>query len=243
MERYDGMIIGTVVNSAAIIIGGLTGMMLMAKVGASVENSAAVDGVTKILGLSVVVLGMKMATAEHGFLSVAVALCLGTLLGELVKLENHVKKFGLFLKGFIKTGSTTFVDGFVTASVLYCVGATAILGALRDGLMNDPSLLFVKSLLDGVMSVILASMLGVGVLFSALPVFIYQGVISFAASGLSFMMENSVYVNGISAVGGIMVLGIGMNIVGFTKLRIANTLPSLALIPLLDALVILAENL
>jgi uncharacterized membrane protein YqgA involved in biofilm formation len=237
------MIIGTVVNSAAIIVGGLTGMLLITKIGSSVEKSAAADGVTKILGLSVVVLGIKMAAVEHGFLSVALALCLGTLLGEFVKLEEYIAKFGLLLKKFIKSGSKTFVDGFVTASTLYCVGATAILGALRDGLMNDPSLLFVKSLLDGVMSVILAGMFGVGVLFSALPVFLYQGVISFAASGLSFLMENFVYVNGISAVGGIMVLGIGMNITGVTKLRIANTLPSLALIPLIDAVLIFRESL
>jgi uncharacterized membrane protein YqgA involved in biofilm formation len=232
------MILGTVVNSAAIVAGGLAGLAI-ARAG---KNMAAaepiVDAVMKVLGLSVVVLGGKMVAVEHEYLSVVVSLCAGTFIGELLKIEYRIERFGVFLRKLVKSGSATFVEGFVSASVLFCVGAAAIVGALRDGLSGDPSLLYIKSLLDGICSLIFASTLGVGVLFAAIPIFIYQGGISLFASQLSFLTDNPQFLNGISQVGGIIVMGIGINLLKIAKLRIGNTLPSLFIIPIYDAIMI-----
>lgn len=230
------MIMGTVVNSVSIVAGGALGLII-AKVGfKDAENSTIADGIAKVLGLAVVMLGVKMALEEHEYLSVVVCLALGTLIGELMRLEERMNKAGEWLKKISGSSSDTFVTGFVTASILFCVGATAIVGALKDGLSNDPSLLYVKSLLDGVMSVIFASTLGIGVLFSALAVFIYQGAISLASSQLSVLMENPIYINGISVAGGVLIIGIGLNLMQLTKLRILNMLPAIFLVPLYDVI-------
>jgi uncharacterized membrane protein YqgA involved in biofilm formation len=175
---------------------------------------------------------------EHEYLSVVVSLCAGTFIGELLKIEYRIERFGVFLRKLVKSGSTTFVEGFVSASVLFCVGAAAIVGALRDGLSGDPSLLYIKSLLDGICSLIFASTLGVGVLFAAIPIFIYQGGISLFASQLTFLTDNPQFLNGISQVGGIIVMGIGINLLKIAKLRIGNTLPSLFIIPIYDAIIL-----
>jgi uncharacterized membrane protein YqgA involved in biofilm formation len=232
------MILGTVVNSAAIVVGGLVGLAI-ARAGKNMEAAEpVVDAVMKVLGLSVVVLGGKMVAVEHEYLSVVVSLCAGTFIGELLKIESRIERFGVFLRKLVKSGSATFVEGFVNASVLFCVGAAAIVGALRDGLSGDPSLLYIKSLLDGICSIIFASTLGVGVLFAAIPIFIYQGAISVFASQLTFLTDNPQFLNGISQVGGIIVMGIGVNLLKIAKLRIGNTLPSLFIIPIYDAIMI-----
>jgi uncharacterized membrane protein YqgA involved in biofilm formation len=232
------MLTGTLVNSAAIIAGGLIGLAVRRAGKDMAAAEPIVDGVMKALGLSVVVLGGKMIAVEHEYLSVVVCLCAGTFIGELLKIESQIERFGAFLRRLVKSKSTTFVEGFVSASVLFCIGAAAIVGALRDGLSSDPSLLYVKSLLDGICSLIFASTLGVGVLFAAIPIFIYQGGISLFASQLTFLTDNPQYLNGISQVGGIIVMGIGVNLMKVAKLRIGNTLPSLFIIPIYDAIVI-----
>ena len=232
------MITGTAVNAAAIVVGGAVGLLIAraAKNRAAKGERVISDSVMKVLGLAVVVLGVHMTLEEHDYFPVVVCLALGTLMGELLKIEARVETFGTWLKKVTKSNSDTFVSSFVFTSVLFCVGATAILGALKDGLADDPSLLYIKSLLDGTTSIIFAGTMGVGVLFSAIPVFIYQGLIALGASQLSFLMENAIYINGISVTGGVMVVGIGLNIMAVTKLRIGNMLPAILLMPLYDAL-------
>ncbi len=230
------MIIGTVVNSTAIVMGGTLGI-LIARVGAGTERRAnTIDAVIKMMGLAIVVLGLQMSLLEkHAYLPVVICLVVGTLIGELVGIEKAIERFGIFLKKLTRSSSDTFVSGFVSASVLFCVGATAILGSLREGLMNDPQLLYIKSLMDGIMAVIFAGSMGVGVLFSAIPIFIYQGILTLGASQLGFIQENPVIISGISVTGGIIVAGIGLNLLGVTKLRISNTLPAIFLTPIYDA--------
>ncbi|MDR0453317.1 MAG: DUF554 domain-containing protein [Deferribacteraceae bacterium] len=228
------MIIGTVVNACAIVAGGAVGLVFAKTAYKAGGASVVADSVMKVLGIAVIVLGIKMALAEHDFLPVVVCLALGTFIGEVCKIEKHIERFGVYLKKTVKSESDTFVSGFLSASILFCVGATAILGSIQDGLMNDPELLLVKSILDGVTSVIFAMTMGIGVLFAAIPIIIYQGALSLSASQLSFLLSNPVYVNGISAAGGILVLGIGLNLAQITRLRTGNMLPSLLLIPLYD---------
>jgi uncharacterized membrane protein YqgA involved in biofilm formation len=229
--------IGTVVNALAIVAGGAVGLLVTRfSRKAAQGESKVIESVRQVLGLATVILGVQMALAEHEFLPVLVSLAVGTAFGELINIEKQVDRFGTFLKRISRSRSENFVSGFVNASVLYCVGAAAVVGSLRDGLLNDPSLLYVKSLLDGVFSIIFAGAMGVGVLFSAIPVLIYQGLITLGASKLAFMLDNDVYINGLSVAGGILVMAIGLNITGITRLRVGNMLPALVLIPLIDKL-------
>ena len=227
--------IGTAVNAAAIVAGSAVGI-LVARLSRSgdISKSPVFDSVRKILGLACVVLGIQMAMKEHEFLPVVLSLVIGTFLGELINIEKQVDRFGTFLKRVSRSKSESFVGGFVNASVLYCVGAAAVVGSIQDGLLNDPSLLYVKSLFDGVIAIIFAGAMGIGVAFSAIPILIYQGAMTLGASKLSFMLENEVYINGISVTGGILVLAIGLNITELTKLRVGNMLPAIALIPVFD---------
>lgn len=227
------MIVGTITNAAAVTIGGFIGLFFGKRIKGELKES-----VLKALGLAVTVLGIKMAFEKHDFLAVLISLVLGTLIGEIVDIEDKLDKIGLFIQNKTKNRSNTFVLGFVTASVLFCVGSMTIIGAIKDGLNNDPSVLYVKSMLDGVSSIILTSTLGVGVIFSVFVILIYQGALSLLASNASFLLENEIYVNGISVVGGIIIVGIGLNMLNITKIKTANMLFALFIIPLYDFIMI-----
>ena len=238
------MIIGTVANAAAIVAGGLIGVTL-AKLSKdkSGSGSGVSDSVLKVIGLAVLIMGVHMTLKEHDYFPVVVCLALGTFLGEMLRIESRIEQFGGWLQKITKSKSDTFVSGFVFASVLFGVGAMAIIGALNDGLLDDPALLFTKSLLDGITSIILAVTMGIGVAFSAIPIFILQGGISLGASQLTFLLENPVYINGISVTGGVMIVAIGLNLLGVAKLRIGNMLPAIVLIPVYDAIYLAVKGL
>ncbi|WP_022850553.1 DUF554 domain-containing protein [Limisalsivibrio acetivorans] len=225
------MITGTVVNTAAVVAGTVLGLT----VGKRVKEEHK-DGVIKAMGLAVIVLGIKMAFEEHDFFPVIVSIVIGTFIGELADIEGKLEGVGERIKKRMGSDSSTFVLGFVTASVLFCVGSLTIIGCIKDGLMNDPSVLYVKSLLDGVSSMILASMLGVGVIFSAVIIFVYQGLLSLLAFNLRFLLDEPVYMNGISVVGGVLIVGIGISMTGIMRFKSANMLPALFIIPLYDYL-------
>jgi uncharacterized membrane protein YqgA involved in biofilm formation len=222
------------VNTAAVVAGSAVGLVFGRRVSEQVK-----DSVIKVVGLAVAVMGIKMCFEEHDFFPVIVSLVLGTVLGELMNIERRLEMLGEILKKSIKSGTDSFVSGFVTASVVFCVGAFTILGSIKDGLMNDPGLLYVKSLLDGVISIILASTLGVGVMFSAVIVLIYQGFLSLLAFNLSFLLNEPVYINAISVTGGVIIAGIGFGLMGIIRLRTANMLPALFITPLYDYLKVL----
>ncbi|HNT44801.1 MAG TPA: DUF554 family protein, partial [Syntrophorhabdaceae bacterium] len=134
---------------------------------------------------------------------------------------------GEWLKRRFRSDSSTFVQGFVTASILYCTGAMVIVGSIRDGTVGDPSILYIKSLLDGVASVAFASSLGLGVAFSALSVLVIQGSITLLASQLMFLQEPAV-IEAVTATGGLLILGIGINILDIKQIRVGNLVPALA---------------
>jgi uncharacterized membrane protein YqgA involved in biofilm formation len=169
-----------------------------------------------------------MAFEDHDFFPVIVSLVIGTVIGELLDIEGRLEKLGETLRKAIKSKSENFVNGFVTASVIYCVGSFAILGSIKDGLMNDPSLLYVKSLLDGIISVILASTLGIGVMFSAASAF-----------NLRFLLNEPMYVSAISVTGGVIILSIGISLSGIARFRTANMLPAIFITPVYDYLTLI----
>jgi uncharacterized membrane protein YqgA involved in biofilm formation len=237
------MLEGTIVNGITIVAGSAIGLAL-GKLGrkkaanSDTVSSTATQQLMKALGLAVAVMGIHMTLKEHDYFPVVVCFALGTLIGELCQIEARIERIGSWLKRVTHSSSGTFVDGFVFASVLFCVGAMAILGSLENGLSGDPSLLYTKSLLDGIAAMLLTSTLGVGVAFAAIPVLIYQGGLSLGAAQLSFLLENPTYINGLSVVGGLMIVAIGLNLLGLAKLRVANMLPAVFLIPLYDVIML-----
>jgi len=152
--------------------------------------------------------------------------CCFALTGELIDIEGQVEKIGQWLKSRARSESSSFVEGFVTASVLYCTGAMVIVGSIQDGTIGDPTTLYVKSMLDGVASIALASSLGIGVAFSSLTVLAVQGSITLLASKLLFLQDPRV-LNAVTATGGLMILGIGINLLDLKKIPVGNLVPAL----------------
>jgi hypothetical protein len=180
------------------------------------------------LGLSVIVVGLQMALSGKELVAVIACVLAGGVIGEVANIERTVKGIGGWLKHVFRSDSSTFIDGFVTASVLYLTGAMVIVGPIRDGTVGDPNVLFIKALLDGVASMAFASSMGVGVAFSAIPVLIVQGAITLLASKLLFLQDPNVLA-AVTSSGGILILGIGINILGLTKIRVGNLIPAIFL--------------
>ncbi len=212
---------GTLVNSGAIIAGSLIGLSVGGRLPGRFKKI-----LMQVLGLAVVVIGLQMALSGRELLPVVGCLLLGALTGELVNVEERVERLGGWLKARFRSESSTFVEGFVTASILYISGAMVIVGAIQDGTVGDAGTLYLKALLDGVASVAFASTLGVGVAFSALPVLAVQGSITLLASQLLFLQDPRV-LEAVTATGGVLILAIGVNILEIKKIPVGNLLPSL----------------
>jgi uncharacterized membrane protein YqgA involved in biofilm formation len=220
--KLEGEVLtGTFVNTAAVVAGSLLGVVIGKRLPGRVKTI-----VMQALGLSVVLIGLQMALSGTRPLLVIGSLLLGAVTGELMDVEGRIAAVGEWLKRRFRSESSTFVQGFVTASVLYCTGAMVIVGSIRDGTVGDPSILYVKSLLDGVASIAFASSLGSGVAFSALSVFVVQGSITLLASKLAFLQGPGV-IEAVTATGGLLILGIGINILEIKQIRVGNLVPSL----------------
>lgn len=213
---------GTLVNTGAVVAGSLLGVMIGKRLPDRIKTI-----VMQALGLSVILIGLQMALSGTRPLLVIGSILLGAVTGELLDIEGRIAAIGEWLKRRFRSESSTFVQGFVTASVLYCTGAMVIVGSIRDGTVGDPSILYVKSLLDGVASIAFASSLGLGVAFSALSVFAVQGAITLLASQLIFL-QNPGVIESVTATGGLLILGIGVNILEIKQIRVGNLVPALA---------------
>lgn len=218
--------IGTLVNTAAVIIGGLLGLVLKKRMP---------DRVTTIyfqaIGLFTLAIGASMAVSMEKILIVVSSLALGSLIGEWCDLERGVERLSDYLKERFKIGSEKFSEGLVTSFLLFCVGSMTILGTIQEGTGGSPDLLFTKSTMDFFSAILLTSALGVGVLFSSIPLFIFQAAITIIARyAASFFTEDIIL--GLTNVGGILLIGLGINILGIKKLRIMNMLPSLVVVVL-----------
>jgi uncharacterized membrane protein YqgA involved in biofilm formation len=178
------------------------------------------------LGLSTLLIGLQMALSARDVIPTIGCLLLGALTGEMLKIEDGLERIGLWLKDRTHSDSSTFVEGFVTSSLLYCTGAMVIVGSIQDGPTGNATTLYVKAMLDGVASVAFASTLGIGVIFSAASVFLIQGAITLLASRLAFLQEPAV-LSAVTATGGLLIVAIGINLLGAVKIRIGNLLPAL----------------
>lgn len=213
--------LGTFVNVVAIIIGGLAGTFL--KSGLSPRIS---DTVMKGLALSVLLVGILNALKVNNLLLVILSLVIGAIVGEGLDIDQKLKDVGDWIAAKLKGRGGRISDGFVTGSLLYCVGAMAIVGSLESGLSGNHQTLYAKSILDGVSSVIFASTLGIGVVFSAVTVLVYQGAITLAAASLQPLLSEAVKAD-MTSIGGLLIIGISLNMLGSHQLKVANLLPGI----------------
>lgn len=225
MEKM--ILLGSLINGFAIIFGSLLGAILR-----NISEQMK-DTVTKGIGLGVLVLGIQMTFKTSSFIIILISLCIGAMVGELLGVEDKMNDFGLKLEKRYAKPDSHFADGFVTASLIFLIGSMGIIGAIESGVANNHQTLFTKAVMDGFLSIMLTATLGVGVLFSAIPVFLYQGIIAILASVLMRYIPKELLdllLGEISAIGGLMILGIGFNIMGITKIRVSNYLPSILIL-------------
>lgn len=217
--------LGTVINSLSILVGGLVGSLFRNKMSDTYSET-----IRKALGLCVIIIGLKGALEINSILLLIISLTLGTLIGEIVKIEKGIENVGDWLeKKFSNQNGLS--NGFVTASLVFCIGAMSIMGSLESGLSHNYSILYAKSLLDGIFAIIFSSTLGIGVCLSAVSVFIYQGTITLTASLMKPFLTASV-INEMSAVGGLLIVAIGLNMIDIKRIKVGNMLPAI-FIPLL----------
>ncbi len=219
--------IGTIVNAGAIIIGGTIGLIL---------NKAIPERIKTIyfhaIGLFTLAIGISLVYNMQHILIVVSSLALGSLIGEWLNLEVGIEKLSKLLKIKFQIGSDKFSEGLISAFLLYCIGSMTIIGAIQEGTGGSSDLLFTKSLMDGFSSIILASAFGIGVLVSAIPLLIFQGSITLLAMyATSFFTPETI--QGLNSVGGILLIGLGINILEIKKIRIMNMLPSLIVVAII----------
>jgi len=229
------VLLGTVVNGICIAIGALLGKVfhrIPERVKATVMSG---------IGLAVALLGIQMGLKSEQFLVVIFSLVFGAILGEFWEIDDKLNRLGDWLEkklGADQAGNIS--KGFVTATLLFVIGAMAIVGALDSGLRGDHSVLYTKSIIDGFTSIILTSTLGIGVIFSAIPVMIYQGTIALLATQIERWVPNGLlesFISDSTATGGILIVAIGLNMLGLTKIRVANLLPSILIVGLLTGVI------
>ncbi len=221
---------GTLVNTATVIVGSSIGLLIGARFSEKINTM-----VMHALGLSTLLIGFKMAFKTDNILIVIGSLALGGIIGELVKLEDGLESLGEFIKRKVGSESGNFVLGFVTSSLVFCIGPMTIVGSIQDGVSGDASVLYAKSLLDGFASVVFASTLGIGVIFSSLVVLIFQGSLTLLGGELSFLLKPEV-LNELIATGGLIIVGIGIYLLGIKKIKVGNFLPALVVAVILALL-------
>lgn len=223
--------IGTIANVAAVMVGGTIGVVLGGRMPDSCRTI-----VFQGLGLCTLVIGMSMALKMEAPLPLIFSVVLGGVVGELARLETLFEKLALWVKGKVKSDNALFTDGMITAFLIFCVGPMTILGSFDEGLRADPTLLYTKSMLDGFASIALAATYGVGVIFSIVPLAIYQLGLTYFAASLQGVLTEPIVAQ-LTATGGVLILGIGCNLLELKTIRIANLLPALVLVVLLSVLI------
>lgn len=230
-------LVGTIVNTLAVLAGGTIGLVFKKGIPDRVG-----DSVFKVLGLITAFIGISGCLCGENTLLAVISLIIGTVIGEVLDLDRRINGLGKFIERKVGKGdkNSTVAQSFVSSSLLFCVGAMTIVGSLQAGLDGDCSVLFTKSAMDFCSSIIFASTLGVGVLFSAGFVLVYQGLITVLATYLAPLLTTSV-VNEMNCVGYIIIIGLALNIIGVTKLKVMNMVPAIFLpigfVPLYDLII------
>lgn len=224
--------LGTIINAALVVAGSVIGLILKKAIPDEMKKS-----IVQALALATVAIGLigvvtaSCTAKDNGVLAssytllMVISIAVGTLVGAVFNIEKRLDRLGELLQKKFSSEGSSFAEGFITASLVYCVGSMAILGSLRDGIYHDPTILITKGMIDGIMSVVFASTIGIGVVFSAASIIVYQGIITVCASLLSPLLTEAVIAQ-MSLVGSILIMGIGFNLIYDTKLKLANMLPA-----------------
>lgn len=216
--------VGTLINAAAITAGGLVGLLIHSKL-----PERFMKIIFQAAGLFTLAIGISSALKADNFLIVGLSLLIGSVIGELIHIEAKLESSGKKLKKLIKSENSRFSEGIVTPFLLFCIGPMTILGCFEEGLGNPPNLLLLKSMLDGFVSISFAAALGVGVIFSIIPLLILQGGLTLAAASLQGVFTDPV-INEVTALGGLLLLGLGINLLDIKKVKVANMLPSMVIV-------------
>ncbi|MFA6941776.1 MAG: DUF554 domain-containing protein [Clostridiaceae bacterium] len=221
---------GTIVNVAAIFVGSILGLILKKGINEKLKKTV-MDG----LALCVILIGISGALKSSNTMLIIISIVIGGIIGELIDIDLKLKKLGDKLEEKLSKSGSKFSEGFVTATLLFCVGSMAIVGSIEAGLTGNYKTLFAKSILDGISSIIFSSALGIGVMFSGVAVLIYQGSITLMSGLLAGILDQAMTAE-ITAVGSLLILGLGLNMLNITKIKVANLLPAI-LIPLIYGIV------
>ncbi len=216
---------GTIVNTVAIIVGSMIGLFLKGGIPKRFD-----DAIMKAMGLSVLYVGIAGSLKCTETLVLIFSLVIGVLIGEAADIDKALANLGLWVENRFKKFSkgSNIAEGFVAASLLFCVGSMAIVGSIQSGLEGKHDMLFVKSILDGVIAIVYTSSMGIGVALSAVAVFVYQGIIALSAGFLGTVLMEEQITN-IGAIGSVLIIALGLNMLQITKIKVANFLPAVFL--------------
>lgn len=218
---------GTLINAAAIIVGSLIGIGLHTRLPERI-----VKIVFQGIGLFTLFIGFYMGMKTNNLFLMIISIVTGGIIGEWINIDKYVNLFGDKVKTKFKSKNSKFTEGLVTAFLLFCMGSVTILGAIEEGLGGEPNLLLAKSVLDGVSSIALAAAMGFGVAFSVIPLLIYQGGLTILATYFGDYFSNHI-IDELTAIGGLMLIGLGLNILEIKHIKILNMLPALIVIVIL----------
>jgi len=218
------VMVGTLVNTATVIAGGSIGLLIGKRLPERIKSI-----VLTALGLITLWIGITMVAQGEKPLLIVIAVVGGAIIGEILHLEQGIDRLAEWLRGLVRSDAPQFVLGFVTASLLFCVGPMTVVGALEDGLKGDPTLLVTKAIMDGFAAVALASSMGAGIVFSFLTVLLVQGGLTVLGAHLQFALEPGI-LHPLTAVGGILILGLALRLLSVKQVPVANFLPAIPVI-------------
>jgi len=228
-------LLGTIVNGLLIVVGTLFGKLLH-RIPEGMKTTVMYG-----ISLSVMVLGLQMGFKSENFLIVIISLVAGAVIGEVLDLDGKLNSVGYWLENKIGTsGQGSISQGFVTATLIFVIGAMAIIGALDSGIRGDHDVLYTKAIIDGFTALILTTTLGIGVIFSAIPVVLYQGLIAAFATQIDRLIPTELmdsFIIELTASGGVMIFAIGLNLAGLTKIKVANLLPGILVTAIIVAII------
>ncbi len=218
--------LGTIVNSLAIVVGGLIGFFFK-----NIISPKLSDSLLKASAMAVLAVGIKLSLQGDNLSLLIVSVILGTFIGELIDIESKLDNLGSYIESKFKNKASNVTQGFVSCTLVYCVGSMAIVGSIQSGLTGNHEILFSKAVLDGIISITMAVSMGIGVVFSSVSVFIYQGTITLLAQVLQSVL-NEIVIKEMTAIGGVLIMVISLNFLEIKRIKVGNMLPAV-FIPIL----------
>lgn len=225
--------LGTLINTATVLVGSSVGYFIGHRIRESIRTI-----VVQVIGMATLIMGISNAMDTHNLIFPLSGMVIGAVIGELLRIEERLEAIGEWLKKrFVKKSnhSSKFVEGFVTATLLFCIGPMTILGAIEDASGRTPQLYIIKGTLDGFMSIIFVSVYGIGAAFSAVSVFLVQGLLTLGGTGIDSLLDDRMRTE-LFAAGGFAVLAIGLNLLEIKKIKLGSLLPGLIVTPVLVAI-------